>query len=108
VSRGAGKWQRAILAAVADTEYDINQIGVIVYNVLGREPTRPELVAARRAVKTLALAGKIRAVYRGTELCAVRPDSEYAYSLRCRTDIPDWVTWVNGKTREENRRAAAR
>jgi len=61
VSRGPGRWQRAILAALA--EYDIVPVGDLCQAVLGRAPSRAELVAARRAAHSLADSGGLREIY---------------------------------------------
>jgi hypothetical protein len=110
VSRGPGRWQRAILQAIEDTEYEIFPVLNIAYHHLGRAATRSEAVAARRAVKALAIAGKIRAIHyphpsadgRETlaQLCVTRSDSIQT-SRWCRSDVPDWVVWMDGKTQAE-------
>jgi hypothetical protein len=81
-----------ILAALAQhTDYDIFGVYALVEEHLQRTPTRSELVAARHAVKTLAIAGKVRAVYHpqptidGRQhpgLSVVRPDADI-YIARC-------------------------
>lgn len=105
MSRGPGRWQRVILAGIEDREYDIFPILALAYDHLGRDATRSEAVAARRAVKTLVLAGKVRAVYRpssvgSSELCVIRPDSTLT-SWQPRIDAPGWITWLDGKTDHE-------
>jgi len=61
VSRGLGRWQRVLLAALE--EHDLGTVGTIAYNHLGRTPTRPELVAARRAVRRLVETGQAQALH---------------------------------------------
>lgn len=61
MSRGPGRWQRAILAALG--EYDVVPVAALVKAVHGRRPTRSELVSARRAAHVLADAGKVREIY---------------------------------------------
>jgi hypothetical protein len=63
MSRGPGRWQRVLLDALA--EFDVLPVLTVAYNTLGREPTRSELVAVRRAARTLAEAGTARALYLG-------------------------------------------
>ncbi len=63
MSRGPGRWQRALLAAL-DT-HDVATVARVAYNHLGREPSRPELVAVRRAARRLVEGGEARAVYLG-------------------------------------------
>ena len=63
MSRGPGRWQRAILDALS--EYEVGDVLTIAYNLLGRDPTRTEMVAARRAVRRLAEDGQVRAIYLG-------------------------------------------
>lgn len=107
MSRGPGRWQRAILQALEEnTEFDIFPIQAIAYEHLGAEATRAQLVAARRAVRTLAIAGKVRAIYRpahecrqALQLCVTRPDKHFMTAAR--TNAPGWVTWMDGKTNRE-------
>lgn len=61
MSRGPGRWQRALLDAVA--EYDVVSVADVAESIVGREPTRSELVAIRRAAAELAKAGALRATY---------------------------------------------
>lgn len=60
MSRGAGVWQRTILE-IADDMDDTTYCTVEVVGLqrLGRNPTRSEKVAIRRAMKQLALSGRI-------------------------------------------------
>lgn len=104
MSRGPGRWQRVVLDAIKDTDYEVFPILAIAYTHLGRAATRSEAVAARRAVKTLALAGKVRAIYSSSQLCVTRPDSTIA-SRYPRIDAPGWVVWVDGKTARERQHA---
>lgn len=67
MSRGPGRWQRAILDALS--EYEVGDVLTIAYNFLDRDPSRAEMVAARRAVRRLAEDGQVRAIYLG---CCVR------------------------------------
>jgi len=57
MSRGHGRWQREVLAAAESRQ----AIGtrVIARLALGREPTRSERVAVRRAAGILAAAGSV-------------------------------------------------
>lgn len=104
MSKGPGRWQRAILDAIQDAEYDLFPVQSIAYEHLDREPTRAELVACRRAVKTLAIAGKVRAVYErftesACELCVTRPDAGIVSFGR--RNAPGWITWLDGNTSRE-------
>lgn len=113
MSRGPGRWQRVILDALSNQpEYDVFPLSVLVYEHLDRQPSRAETVSARRALKTLAVNGVVRAVYRPcfdssgkrlpgpSQLCVVRHDSGLS-SIFPRMDAPDWITWVDGKTARE-------
>jgi hypothetical protein len=59
VSRGRGRWQRAILKVLATTNNPNAFVPLTLWAAshLGRWPDRPELVAIRRAAHTLAAAG---------------------------------------------------
>jgi hypothetical protein len=117
MSRGPGRWQRVILQALAEnTDHDIFGVYALVEEHLGRTPTRSELVAARRAVKTLAIQRKVRAIYRseyrvndwsGPHLCVIRHDADFKIGPLGRGGaISDWITCPDGKTeleRDENR-----
>jgi hypothetical protein len=61
VSRGPGRWQRAILTAL--DEYDVVPIADLCEGALGRPAGRPELVAARRAAHRLADTDQLREIY---------------------------------------------
>ena len=61
VSRGPGRWQRALLDAVV--EYEVVPVADVAETVVGREPTRAELVAIRRAAAQLARDGALRCTY---------------------------------------------
>jgi len=100
MSRGPGRWQRVILDALRQhPDYDVFPLPGLVMEYLQREPKRAELVAARRALKTLAVGNIVRAVYRprldeagralpgAAELCVVRFDSGLG-SVYPRTDAP--------------------
>lgn len=63
MSRGPGRWQRVLLAALR--EHALVSVRAATMSELQREPTRPEMVAARRAARTLAEAGLCRAIYLG-------------------------------------------
>ncbi len=63
MSRGPGHWQRALLAAL--DAHDVAPVARVAYNHLGREPSRPELVAVRRAARRLVEGGEARAIYLG-------------------------------------------
>jgi len=67
LSRGPGRWQRALLAALApETGPDVLvPVNNVLWNELGRAPSRTEQVAIRRAARALVLTGKARAVYLG-------------------------------------------
>ena len=60
MSRGPGIWQRAILRAADD-----GLAGTVCAIVKGSvtEPSRSDHVCARRSLKTLAMAGRVHAVY---------------------------------------------
>jgi hypothetical protein len=113
ISRGPGRWQRVILDALAQhTDYDIFGVYALVEEHLQRTPTRSELVAARRAVKTLAIAGKIRAIYHphptidgreAPELTVIRPDADI-YIPRGRAAKADWITSRGDRKTERERR----
>jgi hypothetical protein len=60
VSRGPGRWQRAIHAALG--EHDVVPIGDLCEAVLGRPPVRSELVAIRRAAHRLADTDQLREI----------------------------------------------
>lgn len=60
MSRGPGRWQRAILAAL--DEYAHVPVIDLVYAEVAR-PDRKHMVAARRAAKRLAQDGHVRAIY---------------------------------------------
>lgn len=57
VSRGPGRWQRALLESLDD--YDL----VPVMSVLGWDASRSDQEAVRRAARRLAIDGKARVVY---------------------------------------------
>ncbi len=61
MSRGPGRWQRHLLDALE--EYELVVVVNLVSQVTGGSATRAEHVAARRAARTLAEAGRCRAVY---------------------------------------------
>jgi hypothetical protein len=61
MSRGPGRWQRAILAAL--DEYDVVPIADLCDAVLGRPGERSELVAARRAAHRLADTDQLREIW---------------------------------------------
>jgi hypothetical protein len=61
VSRGPGRWQRALLAAVA--EFKMVLTVELAWDHLQREPTRSELVAVRRAAKSIVMSGSATAFY---------------------------------------------
>jgi len=75
MSRGPGRWQRALIAAVE--RHDLVPVATIAYNVLGRDPTRSEMVAVRRAARRLVEDGRARAIYLGS-------------CLRCGELSPRW------------------
>lgn len=56
VSRGPGRWQRALLAAL--DRRDPVLVADAVEDELGRVPTRAEMVAGRRAAHSLDLFGR--------------------------------------------------
>jgi len=61
VSRGFGRWQRSLLVAVE--KYDVVPVADVGWDELGREPSRTEMVALRRAARTLAEGGQLLARY---------------------------------------------
>jgi hypothetical protein len=60
MSRGPGTWQRAILDITGDGL--ATTVRAVVLDTVA-QPTRGDYVSARRATKTLALAGRVSAVY---------------------------------------------
>src|SRR6185437_5297253 len=60
MSRGPGTWQRAILGIAGDGL--ATTVRAIVLDCVP-QPTRSDYVSARRATKTLALSGRVSAVY---------------------------------------------
>ena len=63
MSRGPGRWQRALLDGLAGR--DLGAVGTLAHNHLGRAPTRAEMVAARRAARRLAEDGLVQALHLG-------------------------------------------
>jgi hypothetical protein len=61
MSRGPGRWQRALLDDLDG--HDLGAVGTLVHNHLGRPPTRSEMVAARRAARRLAEDGLVQALH---------------------------------------------
>lgn len=61
MSRGPGRWQRAILAAL--DKHDVVPIGDLCEDVLGRPAVRSELVAIRRAAHRLDDTDQLREIY---------------------------------------------
>jgi hypothetical protein len=53
-----------VLLAALET-HDLGTVGAIAYNHLGRDATRNELVAARRAARRLTEDGRVRALHLG-------------------------------------------
>lgn len=94
MSRGPGRWQRALLEAL-DT-HPIALVGRVTYNHLGREPTRSELVATRRAARRLVEDGKARAIYLGQ----CRHCQEMSGTWQC-PECRAGCTWVLALTRTE-------
>jgi hypothetical protein len=105
MSRGPGKWQRAILAALEDGDYGRTAILDVVWNATG-ELRRTDLVAARRALRRLAETGQCRAIYlwdypldkdgnwlkgypRRVSLVATRLDDETPTIMG--KVMPDWI-----------------
>ena len=110
MSRGPGRWQRVILDHMDNNpQYKAATLDSIVREHLQRTPTRSEMVAARRALKTLAIAGKVRAIYhpgaKGDRpnlvggLCVTTLDARTI--SRYRHNTPDWITVVEGMTQAE-------
>lgn len=84
MSRGPGRWQRALIEAAEESERDgylWATVAGTVRDQLGHEPTRTELVAARRAAATLAAAGRVRTIY--VMWCRVCGVSYMNFSHRC-------------------------
>lgn len=104
MSRGPGRWQRAILTAVETiTPEQVVGLTYIVRDEVGETPTRAEMVAARRAVKRLVEDGHIRAGWfwgsdpngrRVQVLGIMTPDSVVSptYHGTERTGLPEWHT----------------
>lgn len=63
MSKGPGRWQRLLLTALDGNA--LVSVRAVAMQELQRDPTRPEIVAARRAARTLAEAGQCRAIYPG-------------------------------------------
>jgi hypothetical protein len=64
VSRGPGVWQGLLLDLLQ--RYDVVPVSAAVHHHLARDPTRTELVAARRAAARLAAVHKARAIWLGS------------------------------------------
>lgn len=88
MSRGPGRWQRYWLQRASElSETVVAIIHDDVQAMLGRPPTRSELVAARRAAWQLSKTGRIRLVYIGQcQACEQLSNSLYcpACFRRCR------------------------
>jgi len=108
VSRGPGRWQLILLDAIQDERHSAILVDRIVEAALGRPGTHSERCAARRGVKSLALAGKLRCIYVRAEradaeqaaqqLAVAHPDSA-AVSDYHAMDVPvDWAVGQCGKT----------
>ncbi len=98
MGRGSGRWQRLLLDALEGTEaVDVSSAPY----ALSQHPTRSDFVAARRAARTLAEAGKVRAIYRylpthderrmTPKLVVTRPDSDMQGDAAPLSAVPDWV-----------------
>jgi len=61
MGRGPGRWQRLLLSVL--DEYGYCPVAAVVENICNGQPTRADLVAARRAAKHLAETGRARAIY---------------------------------------------
>ena len=98
MSRGPGRWQRVLLAALNDSEA-IHVVGVACLH-LGRNATRAEEVSVRRAARVLAQSGRARAIYERLptvdrshvthQLVLTRPDSDRKSTL-LPTNRPGWI-----------------
>ena len=99
MGRGPGLWQRVILDALEDVE--AVPTTAVAYAVRDA-PTRSDFVAVRRAARTLAEAGKVRAIYmylpthdetRSTpQLVVTRTDSQLQGTVADMGGTPEWIT----------------
>ena len=98
MSRGLGAWQRLILAALQHTEaIPVGMVATVRYG----NPTRSDLVAVRRAAKSLAEATKVRAIYMWVptwdesrftpQLVVTRPDSDIQGNAFPPGGDRDWI-----------------
>lgn len=62
MSRGPGRWQRALLAALE--EHDVVVVEHVTAAAVGPDATRAAYVAFRHAARRLAEDGRVRALYR--------------------------------------------
>lgn len=101
MGRGPGIWQRVILDTLEQGDVLLPVVS-LAYAVRGN-PTRSDFVAARRAVRTLAEAGKVRAIYMWMptrdetrmipQLVVTRSDSEQHGTVADLGEkVPEWVT----------------
>lgn len=98
MSRGPGRWQRVLLAALRDNEA-ILVVGVACQH-LGRNTTRAEEVSVRRAARALAESGQARAIYealptvdggRVTHQLVLTPPDSTRLSTLLPVNAPDWI-----------------
>lgn len=111
MTRGA-QWQQVILGAIEDRTCEVFPILNIARAHLCREATQSEAQAIRKAAEQLVIAGKIRVIYYEhpsaigkrmlAQLCVTRTNSTIC-SQYCSGDLPDWVVWLDGRTRIERR-----
>jgi hypothetical protein len=107
MSRGPGRWQRALLECLEQSE--IVNVGA-VWKQLDRPATRAEEVAGRRAARELVRQGRARAIYlmlptvndgrRHPQLVLTRPDSTIRGDYFNPDRHPGWMEWVDGARRQ--------
>ena len=97
MSRGPGRWQRVLLDLVES--HDAVPVADAVHSELGREPTRSESVAARRAARLLAEQGKARAIYLGCcKRCGEYRTTWHCSACHCGCNIALVITKVTDTT----------
>jgi hypothetical protein len=88
MGQAPGRWQQFLVEALA--EHKVVGVRAVVVAHLGREPTRSEIQAARRAARLLEERGQVKLVQVSVPAGLNQPGGTFLVVTRHKWDLLDW------------------